>query len=172
MGNNLRTQKEVITFEANNSYLRIIIIYKMNLSLTQIKTQFQELGIKSTIPRVVIYQSLAKAMHHPSAEEIYLSIQKKYPGVSLATVYKTLDMLVQKSLASKVVTDEDKVRYDSKMEPHIHLYCEKTQKIMDYDDQELTELIAGHFTKKGIPNFIINRIQVNIKGESKTIKNK
>ncbi len=144
----------------------------MNLSLTQIKTQFQELGIKSTLPRVVIYQSLAKSMHHPSAEEIHLAIQKKYPGVSLATVYKTLDMLVQKSLASKVVTNEDKVRYDSKMDNHIHLYCEKSQKIMDYEDQELADMLTGYFSKKGIPNFKINKIQVNINGESKTTKNK
>jgi Fur family peroxide stress response transcriptional regulator len=111
-----------------------------------------------------------KFIHHPSADEIYLSIQKKYPGVSLATVYKTLDMLVQNKLASKVVTDEDKVRYDPRMDQHIHLYCEKTNKITDFEDPILEKMIADYLTKTEIPGFQIKQFQINIKGESNTLK--
>lgn len=139
----------------------------METTLTDIKSQLKDLGIKTTIPRVVIYQSLMKFTHHPSAEEIYNSLQKKYPGVSLATVYKTLDLLVQNHLANKVVTDEDKVRYDPRTDSHIHLYCEKTKRITDYEDKELEQLIAVHLQNKGIPDFEIKQVQVNIKGECK-----
>ncbi|OYU96797.1 MAG: hypothetical protein CFE21_00480 [Bacteroidetes bacterium B1(2017)] len=142
----------------------------MNTAITQIKTQFREMGIKSTIPRVLIFQSLMKFQHHPSAEEIHISIQKKYPGVSLATVYKTLDMLVQNNLAHKVVTDEDKVRYDSRTDQHIHLYCDKTKKISDYEDAALESLIADYLSTHPIPGFTVKQIQVNLKGECKTIK--
>ena len=137
----------------------------MIATLTEIKSQFKELGIKSTIPRTVIYQSLMKFEHHPSAEEIHLGIQKKYAGVSLATVYKTLDLLVQKGLAHKVVTDEDKVRYDARTDQHIHLYCYKTKKIMVYEDPTLEQIIMDYLTKKGIPGFNFSQIQINIKGE-------
>ncbi|MCF8255816.1 MAG: transcriptional repressor [Bacteroidia bacterium] len=141
----------------------------MNTTLADIKDNFKELGIKSTLPRVVIYQALMKFTHHPSAEEIHIGIQKKYPGVSLATVYKTLDLLVQNNLASKVVTDEDKVRYDPRTDQHIHLYCKKTNKIVDHEDAGLEKLIADYLNLKGIPGFDIHQIQVNIKGELKTI---
>jgi Fur family peroxide stress response transcriptional regulator len=143
----------------------------MNVSLIAIKSQFKDLGIKSTIPRVVIYQSLMKFEYHPSAEEIHLGIQKKYSGVSLATVYKTLDMLVQNGLAYKVVTDEDKVRYDARTDQHIHLYCKKTKKIVDYEDPDLEQIVLDYLTKKGIPGFNFEQIQINIKGEI-TTKNK
>jgi Fur family peroxide stress response transcriptional regulator len=142
----------------------------MEATFSDIQSKLRELGIKSTIPRVVIYQHLLKFNRHPSAEEIYVSIQKKYPAVSLATVYKTLDLLVQNQLASKVVTDEDKVRYDARTESHIHLYCEKTKKIMDYEDNDLEQLIRNYIEKKGIPNFDLTGIQLNLKGQSKTLK--
>lgn len=142
----------------------------MEATFSDIQSKLRELGIKSTIPRVVIYQHLLKFNRHPSAEEIHVSIQKKYPGVSLATVYKTLDLLVQNQLASKVVTDEDKVRYDARTESHIHLYCEKTKKIMDYEDEGLELLIRNYIEKKGIPNFDLTGIQLNLKGQSKTLK--
>jgi Fur family peroxide stress response transcriptional regulator len=110
-----------------------------------------------------------KFKEHPSAEEIYLNIHKKHPSISVATVYKTLDLLVQNNLASKVVTAEDKVRYDARTDQHIHLYCEKTYKIKDYEDPALELMVKNYLVKKGIPNFKINQIQINIKGESKTI---
>jgi Fur family peroxide stress response transcriptional regulator len=136
---------------------------------SQIKELFKEMDIKSTSPRLAIYQSLMRFKEHPSAEEIYLSIHKKHPSISVATVYKTLDLLVQTKLASKVVTAEDKVRYDARTDQHIHLYCEKTKKIKDYEDPELELMVKKYLAKKGIPNFKINQIQINIKGEIKTI---
>lgn len=141
-------------------------------SLLEIKGQFQELGIKSTIPRAVIYQSLVKSKAHPTAEDLHKSISTKYPGVSLGTVYKTLDMLVKNRLAMKVVTDEDRVRYDAHTEPHIHLYCEKTGCIHDHEDPELEALIQGHFERKGIPGFQIRQVQININGETDSSKAK
>ncbi len=141
----------------------------MKTNSTQIKSIFKDLDIKSTSPRLVIYESLMKFKEHPSAEEIYLNIHKKHPSISVATVYKTLDLLVQNNLASKVVTAEDKVRYDARTDQHIHLYCEKTNKIKDYEDPALELMVKNYLVKKGIPNFKINQIQINIKGESKTI---
>ncbi len=134
-------------------------------SFEHIKDDFKRLGIKSTMPRLAIYQSLLKFKHHPSADELFIQIGKKYPGISLATVYKTLETLVQFNLANKVVSAEDKVRYDGRTDQHIHLYCEKTNKIFDHEDQELENLIAAHLKKKGIPDFKIKQIQININGE-------
>ena len=137
----------------------------MTLSLTQIKSSFQACGIKVTLPRVYIYQTLLVFKQHPSAEELFIKVNKKYPGVSLATIYKTLEVLVQNKLITKVVTDEDKVRYDHRTDQHIHLYCEKTKQILDHEDPALEAMVKSYFQKNGIPSFDIHQIQINIKGE-------
>jgi Fur family peroxide stress response transcriptional regulator len=136
----------------------------LNLSLEQIKGRFREIGIKATLPRIVIYRALLKFSYHPSAEEIYDIIRKKHPGVSLATIYKTLDVLVKSNLANKVVTDEDKVRYDARMDEHIHLYCQESKKIIDYDDPILNKIIEDYLKTNQIPGFSISQIQINING--------
>lgn len=136
----------------------------MSLSNEHIKQTFLQHGIKSTLPRVFIYQTLASFKHHPSAEEVFQKVSKKHPGVSLATIYKTLDTLVQNKLISKVVTDEDKVRYDPRTDQHIHLYCENSKTITDHEDEELEELVINYLKKKGIPDFEIKQVQINIKG--------
>jgi Fur family transcriptional regulator, peroxide stress response regulator len=141
-------------------------------SIEHIKQSLQGAGIKATLPRIGIYQLLSTFKHHPSAEELYQKVSKKYPGVSLATIYKTLEVLVQNKLVNKVVTDEDKVRYDFRTDQHIHLYCQKTNKITDYEDPELDDLISNYFKSKSIPDFTIKQIQINIQGESQHIKTK
>ncbi|MDP3928253.1 MAG: Fur family transcriptional regulator [Bacteroidota bacterium] len=144
----------------------------MQNSIEHIKQSLQGAGIKATLPRIGIYQLLSTFKHHPSAEELYQKVSKKYPGVSLATIYKTLEVLVQNKLVNKVVTDEDKVRYDFRTDQHIHLYCQKTNKITDYEDPELDDLISNYFKSKSIPDFIIKQIQINIQGEKQHIKTK
>jgi Fur family peroxide stress response transcriptional regulator len=144
----------------------------MSISLNQVKQTFQEKGIKSTLPRVFIFQCLQGFKHHFSAEELFHKVSKKHPGVSLATIYKTLDILVQNKLIAKVVTNEDKVIYDYRTDQHIHLYCEKSKTIADHEDTELENLVLTYLQKKGIPDFSIQQVQINIKGEFLTLKNK
>ncbi|MBC7382643.1 MAG: transcriptional repressor [Bacteroidia bacterium] len=124
------------------------------------------------MPRLAIYHSLLKFKHHPSAEELYEQIGKKNPGISLATVYKTLETLIQHNLAGKVMSTEDKVRYDGRTDQHIHLYCQKTGKIFDYEDPELEQILVTYLKKKGISNFKIKNFQLNINGETRKLKQK
>ncbi|MCG9879913.1 MAG: transcriptional repressor [Bacteroidia bacterium] len=144
----------------------------MQNSIEEIKQSLQAVGLKATLPRIGIYQLLSTFKHHPSAEELFQKVSKKYPGVSIATVYKTLEVLVQNKLVKKVVTDEDKVRYDFRTDQHIHLYCEKTNKITDYEDPELNALLLSYFKTKSIPDFSIKQIQINIQGECQSLKTK
>jgi Fur family transcriptional regulator, peroxide stress response regulator len=144
----------------------------MNSNLTDIKKTLQDCGIKITLPRVYIYQTLLGFQQHPSAEELFIKVNKKHPGISLATIYKTLEVLVQNNIIKKVVTDEDKVRYDHRTDQHIHLYCEKSKQILDYEEPELEALVMDYFKKKQIPSFDIHQIQINIKGELHLSKQK
>ncbi|RYD69309.1 MAG: transcriptional repressor, partial [Sphingobacteriales bacterium] len=97
--------------------------------------------------------------------EIFDTIKEHNPSISLGTVYKTLDTLVEVGLAKKVQTVNDVFRFDGKTHHHSHLYCTKTNKIIDFEDDELHDLIENYFRKKQLSNFKIQDFQVQITGE-------
>jgi Fur family peroxide stress response transcriptional regulator len=80
-------------------------------------------------------------------------------------VYKTLETFVQKGLITKVKTDRDIMHYDEILDNHHHLYCSESDKIEDYFDAELDQIIHDYFEKKDIPNFEIEDIKLQIKGK-------
>lgn len=122
-------------------------------------------GLKATIQRIVIMQCLLSRHDHPTAEIIAEEIRKEQPSISLATVYKTLDSLVQAGLARKVKTGDDKFHFDPKLDNHSHIYCSNTNQIFDLEDEELHTLLADFFERRKIANFKLHDFQVQINGE-------
>jgi Fur family peroxide stress response transcriptional regulator len=51
------------------------------------------------------------------------------------------------------------------MESHHHLYCSESDRIEDYKDNELNELLENYFETKGIPDFKIEDIKLQIIGK-------
>lgn len=135
------------------------------MTITQIKDKIIGVGLKGTHQRIAIYETLINLDSHPTADKIFTSVSKRYPSISLGTVYKTLDTFVEKELINRVLTTSDIMRYDVRMEEHHHLYCTNSNELMDYDDEGLSKAIAKHFKKKDIPFFKIHEIEVRIKGE-------
>ena len=64
-------------------------------------------------------------------------------------------------------TESGIMRYDPLQAPHHHLYCAETDRIEDFEDEGLDELIAEYLKKKGISNFDIQNIQLHITGTFK-----
>ena len=122
-------------------------------------------GLKVTSQRLVIYQALLQTEEHPSAEKIFEKISQEHPSISLATVYKTLETLVESGLAKKVKTANDLLRFDAKTGNHNHLYCSNTDQIIDFDDPELQTILEGYFAKKKFQNFKVNDFQLQVNGE-------
>jgi Fur family transcriptional regulator, peroxide stress response regulator len=122
-------------------------------------------GLKITPQRMAVLDALNKLKDHPSAERIISYVQKNHPNIASGTVYKTLDIFVDKGIIKKVKTDKDSMRYDSVLENHHHLYSSKTEHIEDYFDDELSNLIGQYFKKKKIPNFIVEDIKLQIIGQ-------
>lgn len=131
----------------------------------QLKQILSENGLKATHQRILILEAFILANEHPTAEMLYNQVKSKSPSLSLGTVYKTLDAFTEVGLINRVKTDEDTVRYDANTDKHHHLYCQKTHKIMDYEDQELEEILSDYFKRKGIKNFKVQDIQVQVTGE-------
>ncbi len=60
---------------------------------TEVTDLLRDKGFKATPQRLAIYEALASTTEHPNADMLYQKLTPKYPTMSLATVYKTLDIL-------------------------------------------------------------------------------
>ena len=148
----------------------ILIREQLAMKIDEIKNKLIEKRLKVTPQRMAILEAIIKLNNHPTAENIIDYIRKNHPNIATATVYKVLDALVENGLIKKVKTEKDIMRYDAVMESHHHLYCSESDRIEDYKDNELNELLEKYFEKKKIPDFKIEDIKLQIIG--KFIKNK
>jgi len=98
-------------------------------------------GYKATPQRIAICRIALKSRAHPSAQQVYDEVRKIHPTVSLATVYKTLDVLRDLNLVQEINFSEGQARFDSYMNPHINLVCLKCGAITDLDDITVNEII-------------------------------
>ena len=135
------------------------------MKITEIRNKLIEKGLKVTPQRIAILEAIIKLNNHPTAENIIVYIRNNHPNIATATVYKILDALVANELIIKVKTEKDVMRYDAVMESHHHLYCSESDRIEDFVDTELNEMIEKYFEKKKIPDFKIEDVKLQIIGK-------
>jgi Fur family ferric uptake transcriptional regulator len=133
--------------------------------------KFRNAGFRLTLPRQAILNVFTKNPKHLSAEEIFLSVHKKYPGIGLATVYRTLDLLTQMGLILKFDFGDRRSRYElaseTKKGHHHHMVCSRCGRIIDYSDFmeeeiEFIKRLEAELSKKH--KFKINSHQIHFYG--------
>lgn len=60
-----------------------------------------------------------------------MRVQKKLPGISLATVYNCLETLAECGLVRAVNHDRQPSRYCANLDPHAHFFCEQCGAVVD-----------------------------------------
>lgn len=105
-------------------------------------TKFKEKNLKLTPQRIAVYKYLKSTTSHPSAETIYKALLTDYPTISLATVYKSLKVLVEVNLIQELNVGEGKFRYDANVESHPHIQCMCCGEVDDIYDLDLNKLNA------------------------------
>lgn len=125
----------------------------------------KEKGLKVTPQRIAVLKALKSDRTHPSAEVLIKSILKDHPYISVGTIYNILDTFVNKGIVEKIHTDDNIMRYDPVIEDHHHLYLDKDGEILDYYDEELTELVKRYLENKKDLDFVeIEKIKINLIG--------
>lgn len=89
-------------------------------------------GYKVTPQRLAVYAILKEKKDHPTVETIHEILKKKYPAISMGTIYKTINLLRELGLVSEVIKDQKGLRYDLTTETHVNLICPKCGQIIDY----------------------------------------
>lgn len=97
-------------------------------------------GFKVTPQRLAVYEVLANTKEHPNAEMIFNSLQATYPTMSLATVYKTIDILNEIGLVQILNAGEDSFRYDADMSNHAHVRCVECGRVDDVFDLDAAKV--------------------------------
>lgn len=136
-------------------------------TVIKLKEMIAERGLKVTPQRIAVFEALLNGAKHPTADQLIRRIEENYPTISAGTVYKTLDTFVQNGLIRKVKTDADVMRYDHITDKHHHLYCEESDRIEDYYDEELNKILEDYFARKNIPDFKLLDIKLQLVGNFK-----
>ena len=105
----------------------------MNIDSSDLKLRaaLQAGGQRFTEQRATVYRYLAATDAHPTADEVFLAVRRRLPGISLATVYKSLETLVGCGLAVKLTYADDSSRYDGRTDPHHHARCVVCDSVVD-----------------------------------------
>lgn len=120
----------------------------MSLDKDGFKELLKQNGLKVTTQRVKVLEVLSNSSdRHLTAEEIYELIKVDYPEIGLATVYRTIQLLLELNLIDRINLDDGFVRYEinsqdenSKKHHHHHLICIKCGKVISFEDDLLDEL--------------------------------
>lgn len=86
---------------------------------------------RMTDQRRVILDELRGTKSHPTADELYRTVRKRLPRISLGTVYRNLDILTRAGLISKLDFGAGQSRYDADLSDHYHLRCVDCNRIVD-----------------------------------------
>ena len=92
----------------------------------------REHNLKVTPQRLGILTLMHK-MGHIDVEELFSQIKKQFSSISLATLYKNVNAMLEKKLITEVKVPNLKTKYEITKEPHIHLLCNECNEFIDLD---------------------------------------
>ena len=98
---------------------------------TDLVQLLKEKGILPSAHRVAVAEHVLYTDEHPSADQVWKAVQKRFPVISRATVYNTLNTFVEKGLLRALQIAEGRVVFDPKLDKHHHFLDEHTGKIHD-----------------------------------------
>jgi Fe2+ or Zn2+ uptake regulation protein len=110
----------------------------------QLSQVLRERGQRVTPQRLAIARTVRELDRHTTAEHVYAHVSEQLPGVSLPTVYATLDLLEELGLVRRVATESGTAVYDPRTGDHHHLVCRRCGEIADIDAPvDRTDLLAA-----------------------------
>jgi Fe2+ or Zn2+ uptake regulation protein len=100
---------------------------------TELSELLRERGLRATSQRVVMHRLLRDRDRHVSAEELLSEASEKLPGVSLPTVYATLELFEQLGIVRRVNGGGGTLLWDTRAEAHGHMICRRCGRIEDME---------------------------------------
>lgn len=121
-----------------------------------VRSIFAEHDMRCTKQRMVIFEALNANASHPTAEDLFEEVQSECPGLSLATVYNTLEALCSARLCRKLPVTSGSARYDADTSTHMHAVDTVTGKVFDVPVE------LGSAILDNLPEAVIHQIEQNL----------
>ena len=128
----------------------------------RLREALEATGHRFTEQRAAVYRFLSGATSHPNADEVFQEVRGLVPGISLATVYKSLETLVNCGLAAKLTYSDGSARYDARMDLHHHARCISCGRVMDVPGLLLGEEIES--LTRGLDGFSVLGYRLELTG--------
>ena len=111
--------------------------------LDEILSKLRQRDFRITPQRIAILKAFLQSLDHPSVEQVYEEVRVNFPTTSLATVYKTVNLLKEIGEILEIGYAGGSKRYDgNKPYPHPHLICTRCKKIIDPKIRLLDQITA------------------------------
>ncbi len=110
----------------------------------------RKVGLIPTIQRLAILECLRESRQHPTADQVLAAVKRKFPSISRATVYNTLDALTKAGMILRLTVDPAVARYDADLDPHAHFRCRVCGEVYDVevkDGKPIDVRAAGHLVE-------------------------
>lgn len=115
--------------------------------------------LKVTPQRIAIIEELYKN-GHMNIDDLYKKLLDRFPSVSLATIYKNINSMVEKLFLSEVKIPNAKTVYELSKNEHAHLVCSNCKAVMDIelDSSDISKQISN------LDNFKVNQTDIILSG--------
>ncbi|NKB66968.1 MAG: transcriptional repressor [Candidatus Latescibacteria bacterium] len=101
------------------------------ISVQSASQRLRRAGYRITQQRLAVYAFLHGSGSHPTVEEIHATVKDAFPKISVATVYKSVESLVDVGLVKPIYLGHAATRYDASSQEHAHFRCIACSQIMD-----------------------------------------
>ncbi|NOX71400.1 MAG: transcriptional repressor, partial [Candidatus Micrarchaeota archaeon] len=106
---------------------------------------------RMTTQRILILDYLKSVKTHPTAEMVHEALVKKLPTLTLATVYRNLNLLAEEGKILRLEIGKE-YHYDGFNHSHIHCVCTKCGKVLDVENSDVIINIDGEPAKGFMPH--------------------
>lgn len=89
--------------------------------------------LRMTNQREIVLRELQKSKRHLTADELYDIVKKVMPRISLATVYRNLEILSEAGIIGKLEISGRQKRFDYDASAHDHIYCVVCHRVDNLD---------------------------------------
>jgi Fur family iron response transcriptional regulator len=124
-------------------------------------------GVKPSAHRVAIAEYVLHTAEHPSADIVWKRVSEKFPYLSRATVYNTLNLFVEKGLLQALTLSDESTVFDPNVERHHHVIDEESGTIHDIPWEQV-QVRNIH----SLPDFEIHDYQVVMHGVRRRARRK
>ena len=121
--------------------------------------------MKYSRQRELILKTLKENCIHPTAEQLYELIRREEPTVSLATVYRNLNLLAENGMVKKIEGLDGTAHFDHQTFDHYHFICTKCNRVFDIPCDIAPDLAQDVESR---PGFRLASYDVSFRGTCKS----